>query len=200
MTTKSTTKTTNKTSATRAEKSSTNIELPSNPFVFEILELTSKQRSNAKKVEVLQKYRHPCLVAIFLWNYDETLISALPAGDVPYASNGEQNSFSGTLSEKIGDAVTKMEELDSKSLGSQDQGRSSIRKEYNKFYNFVKGGNDGLSSLRRETMFINLLQGLHPLEAEIVCLVKDKKLEEKYKISRKNISDAYPDLVWRDGK
>jgi len=200
MTTKSTTKTTNKTSATRTEKSSTNIELPSNPFVFEILELTSKQRSNAKKVEVLQKYRHPCLVAIFLWNYDETLISALPAGDVPYASNGEQNSFSGTLSEKIGDAVTKMEELNSKSLGSQDQGRSSIRKEYNKFYNFVKGGNDGLSSLRRETMFINLLQGLHPLEAEIVCLVKDKKLEEKYKISRKNISDAYPDLVWRDGK
>jgi hypothetical protein len=200
MTTKSTTKTTNKTSATRTKKSSTNIELPSNPFVFEILELTSKQRSNAKKVEVLQKYRHPCLVAIFLWNYDETLISALPAGDVPYASNGEQNSFSGTLSEKIGDAVTKMEELNSKSLGSQDQGRSSIRKEYNKFYNFVKGGNDGLSSLRRETMFINLLQGLHPLEAEIVCLVKDKKLEEKYKISRKNISDAYPDLVWRDGK
>jgi len=200
MTTKSTTKTTNKTSATRTEKSSKNIELPSNPFVFEILELTSKQRSNAKKVEVLQKYRHPCLVAIFLWNYDETLISALPAGDVPYASNGEQNSFSGTLSEKIGDAVTKMEELNSKSLGSQDQGRSSIRKEYNKFYNFVKGGNDGLSSLRRETMFINLLQGLHPLEAEIVCLVKDKKLEEKYKISRKNISDAYPDLVWRDGK
>jgi len=200
MTTKSTTKTTNKTSATRTKKSSTNIELPSNPFVFEILELTSKQRSNAKKVEVLKKYRHPCLIAIFLWNYDETLISALPAGDVPYASNGEQNSFSGTLSEKIGDAVTKMEELNSKSLGSQDQGRSSIRKEYNKFYNFVKGGNDGLSSLRRETMFINLLQGLHPLEAEIVCLVKDKKLEEKYKISRKNISDAYPDLVWRDGK
>lgn len=200
MTTKSTTKTTNKTSATRTKKSSTNIELPSNPFVFEILELTSKQRSNAKKVEVLQKYRHPCLVAIFLWNYDETLISALPEGDVPYASNGEQNSFSGTLSEKIGDAVTKMEELNSKSLGSQDQGRSSIRKEYNKFYNFVRGGNDGLSSLRRETMFINLLQGLHPLEAEIICLVKDKKLEEKYKISRKNISDAYPDVVWRDGK
>jgi len=194
------TKTTNKTSATRTKKSSTNIELPSNPFVFEILELTSKQRSNTKKVEVLQKYRHPCLVAIFLWNYDETLISALPEGDVPYASNGEQNSFSGTLSEKIGDAVTKMEELNSKSLGSQDQGRSSIRKEYNKFYNFVRGGNDGLSSLRRETMFINLLQGLHPLEAEIICLVKDKKLEEKYKISRKNISDAYPDVVWRDGK
>ena len=48
-------------------------------------------------------------------------------------------------------------------------------------------------------MFINILQGLHPLEAEILCLVKDKKLEEKYKISRKIISDAYPEIVWRDG-
>jgi hypothetical protein len=51
----------------------------------------------------------------------------------------------------------KWEKFESNSLGSQDQGRSSIRKEYSKFYNFVKGGNDGLSSLRRETMFINIL-------------------------------------------
>ena len=77
-----------------------------------------------------------------------------------------------------------MEELNSRSLGSQDQGRSSIRKEYTKFYNFIKGGNDGLSSLRRETMFINVLEGLHPLEAEILFLVKDKKLETKYKITK----------------
>ena len=65
-----------------------------------------------------------------------------------------------------------------------------------KFYNFVKGGNDGLSSLRRETMFINVLQGLHPLEAEILCLVKDKKLETKYKISKENVSQAFPDIIW----
>jgi hypothetical protein len=77
-----------------------------------------------------------------------------------------------------------MEELNSSSLGSMDQGRSSIRKEYHMFYNFVRGGNDSLSSLRRETMFINILQGLHPLEAEIVCLVKDKRLQTKYKITK----------------
>ena len=127
-----------------------------------------KQRSTAKKVEVLQKYSHPCIQTLFVWNFDETVISALPAGEVPYASVGEQNSFSGTISEKIDDAVYKMAEMGTNSLGSQDQGRSSIRKEYQKFYNFVKGGNDSLSSLRRETMFINLLQGLHPLEAEIL--------------------------------
>ena len=170
--------------------------LPTNPFVFEILELASKQRSNAKKVEVLKTYEHDSLKAIFIWNFDESVISLLPEGQVPYASTGEQTSYSGTLSGKIEDAVSKMQELNSNSLGSMDQGKSSIRKEYHMFYNFLKGGNDGLSSLRRETMFINILQGLHPLEAEILCLVKDKKLSNKYKISFENVKEAYPDIQW----
>ena len=171
-------------------------DLPANPFVFEIFDIASKQRSNAKKVEALQKFAHPCVKSLFIWNFDETVQSALPAGDVPYAAVDEQDSFKGTLSEKIADAVEKMGEMGSRSLGSQDQGRTSIRKEYTKFYNFVKGGNDGLSSLRKETMFINLLQGLHPLEAQIVCLCKDKQLETKYKISKDVVSKAYPDIQW----
>lgn len=171
-------------------------ELPTNPFTFEVLSLVSKQRSKQKKVELLQKYQHPSLKAIFIWNFDETIISLLPEGDVPYGGVDQQNSFSGTLSEKINDAVTKMSELSTNSLGSQDQGRSSIRKEYQRFYNFVKGGNDGLSSLRRETMFINILEGLHPYEAEILCLVKDKRLQTKYNITKEIVAEAFPDIVW----
>jgi hypothetical protein len=191
------TKETTKPVAPKAKVLSESIpELPANPFIFEILNLASKQRSNVKTVEVLKKYEHIALKSIFIWNFDESIISALPQGDVPYSAVNEQDSFKGTLSEKIVDAVGKMEELGSNSLGSQDQGRSSIRKEYQRFYNFVKGGNDSLSSLRRETMFINVLQGLHPLEAEIVCLVKDKKLQTKYKITKENVSEAYPDIQW----
>lgn len=171
-------------------------ELPINPFSFEVLNLTSKQRSNMKKVEVLKKYDHPSLKALFIWNFDESIISVLPPGEVPYAATSEQNSFSGTLSGKIEDAVSKMNEMRSNSLGSQDQGRSSIRKEYQKFYNFIKGGNDSLSSLRRESMFINILEGLHPLEAEILILVKDKKLDTKYKITKEIVAEAYPDIQW----
>ena len=104
-----------------------------------------------------------------------------------------------TLGQKISDAVEKMSELGSRSLGSQDQGHSSIRREYSKFYNFLKGGNDSLSGLRRETMFINIVSGLHPLEAEILLLCKDKKLQTKYKIDRKHIAQAYPEIKWRDG-
>ena len=171
-------------------------DLPANPFIFEILNLANKQRSIVKKVEVLKKYEDPSLKTILIWNFDETVISVLPPGDVPYSAVDQMDSFKGTLSEKIADAVSKMEELGTSSLGSQDQGRSSIRKEYQRFYNFVKGGNDSLSSLRRETMFINILQGLHPLEAEIVVLTKDKKLDTKYKLTKEIVSQAYPDIKW----
>lgn len=171
-------------------------DLPVNPFTFEVLTLVSKQRTNAKKVEVLRKYEDPSLKSVLIWNFDESIVSLLPEGDVPYASAGEQTSYSGTLSGKIDDAVSKMEELRSSSLGSMDQGRSSIRKEYHMFYNFVKGGNNSLSSLRRETMFINILQGLHPLEAEVICLIKDKRLQTKYKITKEIVSEAYPDIQW----
>ena len=172
--------------------------LPNVPFAFEVLDAASKQRSKAKKVEVLQRYKHDSLITLFVWNFDSSIITLLPEGDVPYGNTREDNSATGTLSDKINDAVDKMGEMGSNSLGAQDQGKASIRKEYSKFYNFCKGGNPSLSSLRRETMFINILEGLHPLEAEILCLVKDKRLEEKYKISKEIVSLAYPEITWGD--
>ena len=173
-------------------------DLPANPFAFEVLDAASKQRTKAKKVEALQRYADPSIKTLFIWNFDPTVISILPAGEVPYGNTKEDGQTTGTLTSKINDAVGMMNEMGSSSLGSQDQGRSSIRKEYQNFYNFVKGGNDQLSSLRRETMFINILEGLHPLEAEIVCIVKDKNLESKYKISKEVVSEAYPDIRWEN--
>ena len=145
----------------KAKSSSTAIPvLPKIPFAFEVFDAASKQRTKAKKVEVLQTYKHPSLVTLFVWNFDSSIISLLPEGEVPYGNTGEDQQVSGTLSDKINDAVGKMSEMGSNSLGSQDQGRASIRAEYKKFYNFCKGGNPSLSNLRRETMFINILQGL----------------------------------------
>ncbi len=171
-------------------------DLPKNPFAYEVLNAASKMRSKANKVQVLQRYGDNSLKAILIWNFDETIITLLPEGEVPYGSNIEDETKSGSLSSKINDAVGKMQELGSQSLGSQDQGRTTIRKEFQKFYNFLKGGNPSMSSLRRETMFINILQGLHPLEAEILTLCKDKKLGEVYKITKEVVAEAYPDIQW----
>ena len=173
-------------------------ELPSNPFAFEVFELVSKQKSDAKKSEILKQYGHDSVKSLLIWNFDESVMSLLPQGLVPYASVGKQNVVSGNLSDNIARSVEMMSELNSNSIGSQDQGRTSIRKEFTYFYNFVKGGNDRLSSRKRETMFINILEGLHPLEAEILMLVKDKKLQTKYNISKNNAEQAFPDIQWGD--
>ena len=193
--TTTTKKTTTKPKVVKA-KSTPIPQLPRVPFAYEVLEAASKQRTKARKIEVLQKYAHDSIMAILIWNFDETAISVLPPGDVRYGNTREDNNVTGTLSDKINDAVDKMSEMGSTSLGSQDQGQASIRKEYTKFYNFIKGGNDKLSGLRRETMFINILEGLHPLEAEILVLVKDKKLTDKYKITKEIVSAAYPQIIW----
>jgi len=175
------------------------LDLPSNPFVFEVFDLVNKMKTEQKKVEVLQKYEHPSLKALFIWNFDESVITILPPGQVPYSNLKSEQRFRGTLSDKVDNLIGTMGYNETTSLGNASdltEGHTSIRKEFKRFYNFIKGGNDSLPALRKETMFIQMLEGLHPLEAEIICLVKDKNLQSKYKITKEIVSKTYPDIVW----
>ena len=144
------------------------VKLPPNPFIHEILDYVDSQKTKPKKVQALQEYRDDSLTAILIWNFDDRVTSAVPEGQVPYKENEVP-------------------------VGTD---HTSLRREWKNLYHFIKGGNDTLSSLRRETMFINILQGLHPLEAEILILVKDKDLESKYKIPKAVVSQAFPDIQW----
>ena len=168
-------------------------DLPTNPFTFEVFSVVSKQRSNAKKVEALQKFELDSLKAIFIWNFDDSVISLLPPGEVPYSSLEEEQNTTGTLTTRINQQSDTMRH---NQTTNANQGHTTLRREWTKLYNFIKGGNDSLNGLRRETMFIQILQGLHPLDAEILCLTKDKKLQTKYRISRENVEEAYPDIEW----
>ena len=172
-------------------------QLPNRPFAFEVLDLVSRQRSKAKKIEALRKYEDISLKIILIWNFDESVVSVLPPGEVPYHGYDAQNTYSGTLSTKLSHEVRTMHEKGDFSLGSSDQqGHTTIRRESKNFYHFIKGGNDGMNNIRRETMFINILEGLHPLEAEIVCLCKDKGLGKVYKITKDIVAEAFPDIQW----
>ena len=173
-------------------------QLATNPFAFEVLDLASKQRAKARKIEVLRKYDDPSLRSLFIWNFDPSIITVLPAGEVPYSSLKDEQNTSGTLTTRIDQQSNTMAYSNTTSMGNADmtRDRTTIRKEHTRFNNFLKGGNDTLNGLRRETMFIQILEGLHPLEAEILCLVKDKKLQSKYKITHENVMEAYPDIRW----
>ncbi len=162
-----TTQTTKKTTR-KPRTTKAKVKLPPNPFLQEILELVDQQRTKAKKVDILREYRDDSLTAILIWQFDASVHSAMPEGPVPYKPNEVP-------------------------VGTD---HTSLRREWKTLYHFIKGGNDGLNNLRRETMFVQLLEGLHPNEAEIICLVKDKRLTDKYKVTFEQVQQAYPDIEW----
>ena len=144
------------------------ITLPPNPFVNEILDYVSGQKSKIAKVEALKEYRNEALVSILIWNFDETVVSMIPEGDVPFTPNDSP----------------------------QGTDHTSLRREQRNLYHFVKGGNDALNNLRRESMFIQMLEGLHPNEARVVVLAKDGRLHEDYAVTYDQVAEAYPDIQW----
>ena len=121
-----------------------------------------------KKIEILKEYDSPAIRAVLIWNYDESVKSMLPEGDVPYSPNEAPKGTD----------------------------HNQLTSEYKNLYHYVKGGNDPLPNLRRENMFIQLLERLHAEEAELICLTKDKRLKEKYKLTKDTIAEAYPDIHW----
>ena len=183
-----------KTTTTKTKKVVEIPQLPVNPFVFEILDAASSQRSKAKKVEALRRYEHPSDKMIFVWNFDDSVISLLPPGEVPYGETNAQTTFAGTLSDNLIKEAQGGESATGQDLDGR--GKTSLRREYQNLYHYVKGGNDKLTTTRREMMFINLLEGLHPRESEILILTKDKKLTDKYKISLDVVKEAYPKMTW----
>ena len=164
---------TTKKTTSRKKPAVKRVKLPPNPFIHEIFELVSEQRTKAKRVEILKEYRDDSVTAVLIWNFDQRVQSAIPDGQVPYEPNDVP-------------------------VGTD---HTSLRREWKTLYHFIKGGNNTLSGLRRESMFIQLLEGLHPKEAEIICLVKDKELESEYpKVTIDVVKEAFPDIVWGENR
>ena len=143
-------------------------KLPPKPTVHEVLDAVSKQKTKQKKIDVLRQYDSKALRYCLIWNYDESLKSALPEGEVPYTPNPSPTP----------------------------EANSKLASEYRTLYNFIEGGNYDINNTRREVLFIQLLEALDPSEAEVLCLVKDKKLAKKYRVSFPVVKEAYPDIVW----
>ncbi len=161
--------TTPKKTTTRKKPVVNRVKLPPNPFIHEIFELASEQKTKAKRVAILKEYRDDSVTAVLIWNYDVKVVSAVPEGVVPFKQNDVP-------------------------VGTD---HTSLRREWKNLYHFIKGGNDSLSAIRRETMFIQLLEGLHPKEAEIICYIKDKDLKALYpKITLDVVKEAFPDITW----
>ena len=137
-------------------------------LISEILQKVSNAKTKPEKVKLLQQYNSPALRAILIANFDDSIVAELPEGDVPYTPN---------------DAPEETE-------------HTTLYQEYRKLFYFFKGGAPQLQQTKREMMFIQLLENLHAKEAELICLVKDKKISKRWKITKQCVEEAFPQIVW----
>ena len=137
-------------------------------LLHEVLQKVSNAKTKAQKIKLLQEYNTPALRQILIANFDESVISMLPDGDVPYNANE----------------------------APEDTEHTRLVHEYRKLYLFFKGGSNSLKQSKRESLFIQMLEGLHKSEAEVLCLAKDKELGKKYKLTRACVEEAFPQIKW----
>jgi hypothetical protein len=71
--------------------------------------------------------------------------------------------------------------------------------ECRKLYLFVEGGNSNLKPVRREALFIQLLESIAPADADLLCAIKDKKMPYKG-INQQLVREAFPGLLQDEQK
>ena len=134
------------------------------PLFSEILTRLGKIKSKKDKVTFLKQHNTDALRMIIKSSFDPKVKWALPYGEVPFIPN---------------DAPEGTE-------------HNVLSYEARKLYHYIEGGNNQLTQNKREMMFVQLLEGLHPNEAEIVVAAKDKVLHQKYKgLSDNVVKEAF---------
>jgi hypothetical protein len=136
-------------------------------LISEVLQKVSNAKTKAEKINLLNQYNTPALRAILIANFDESVVSVLPEGEVPFVVNDAPKGTEHTV----------------------------LEKEYRRLYVFFKGGSS-LRQAQRENLFIQMLEGLHEEEAQVLILVKDKELGKRYKITRACVEEAFPQIKW----
>ena len=143
-------------------------KLPNDALITEILQKVSSAKTKKEKVDLLQEYNNNGLRSILIINFDESLKFLLPEGDVPFNANEAP-------------AGTDHTRLDH---------------EYRGLYRYFKGGDSTIKSMKREQLFVQLLEGLHKDEAELLILACNKELQSKYRVTKAVVEQAFPQIEW----
>ena len=137
-------------------------------LINEVLQKVSNAKTKDQKIKLLKEYNTNALRSILIANFDESIVSLLPPGEVPYTPNDAPEGTEHTV----------------------------LEKEYRKLYLFFKGGSSTLKQSKREELFIQMLEGLSEGEAEVLVLIKDKKLGKRWKITKACVELAFPQIQW----
>ena len=122
-------------------------------LISEIFTKINNAKDKPKKIEVLRQYDSPGMRMILKGAFDPKIEWDLPEGTPPYIANEAPAGTEHTF----------------------------LEVEAKRLYNFAVGGNDQLNKIRKETLFIQMLEGLHASEAKVLIDVKNKSLNKTYK-------------------
>lgn len=136
-------------------------------LISEVLQKAHNAKTKAEKIKILQQNNTPALRMIFIINYDDSIVSLMPEGAPPFNKN---EAPAGTE-------------------------HTHLEHEARLLHHFFKGGSN-LKPMKREQMFIQLLEGLHPDEADVIIKAKDKELGKRYKVTKATVSEAFPEIQW----
>ena len=143
-------------------------KLPNDALVSEILQKVSSAKTKKEKVELLQEYNNNALRAILIINFDESLEFLLPDGEVPFTPN---------------DAPVGTE-------------HTRLAHEYKGLYKYFKGGDSSIKGMKREQLFVQLLEGLAEEEANLLVSACNKDIQSKYRVTKAAVAEAFPKIEW----
>ena len=123
------------------------------PLLHEILTKVNNAKDKPKKIEVLKQNDSLPLRQVLKGAFDPKIEWDLPPGNPPY---------------QVNDAPAGTE-------------HTTLYTEAKKLWHFVKGADEALSKTKKEIMFIQMLEGLHKDDAELMVAVKEKELNKRYK-------------------
>lgn len=123
------------------------------PLVHEIFTQINNAKDKPKKIAVLKQHDNPAMRQLLKAAFDPKIEWDLPEGIPPYIAN---EAPAGTE-------------------------HTSLLSEARKLYHFVVGGNNTINKLKKETMFIQILEGLQQKDAEVLIAIKNKNLNNVYK-------------------
>jgi len=123
------------------------------PLVHEIFTQINNAKDKPKKIEVLKKYDNPAIRQLLKAAFDPKIEWDLPEGNPPYIAN---EAPAGTE-------------------------HTNLLSEARKLYHFIKGGDNTINRLKKETMFVQMLEGLQQKDAEVLIAIKNKNLNNVYK-------------------
>ena len=129
------------------------------PLFSEVLDRVHKAKTKDQKVKILRDNNTDALRMVLKAGFDPSIHWVIPAGPVPYTPNDAPEGTNHTV----------------------------LASEAKKLWHYIEGADRTTKQHRKESMFFQLLEGLHANEAKIVVAAKDKSLHNLYKGLTSNV-------------